>query len=277
VNSWLIKGRPSRNEFEQMLVPGAKGRWVTKRPPSSWLPGDALFLWKGAPGLQVVGVGALLHVFAPDAEGQTWFEVEYASRPFEHPIGIDELRADKVLGGASFLRAGAAGTVFTITEEQAERLAQLIVEKNDGSLDLRAHELLRPLGQRDVALPERGLVIRKEPLEQILRGEKTWEIRSKATNIRGSIALIQKGSGLIVGVCELIAVIPLGTREELAKHADKTGLDAAMVRQVIPYQRPFAWVLSNARRLPRAVPYEHPSGAVIWVKLGAGVLKRVGS
>jgi hypothetical protein len=39
----------------------------------------------------------------------------------------------------------------------------------------------------------------------------------------------------------------------------------------LPYERTFAWVLQNARRLSEPVPYSHPYGAVIWVNLTPAV------
>jgi hypothetical protein len=36
----------------------------------------------------------------------------------------------------------------------------------------------------------RALIVLPEPLSAILRGTKTWEIRSRATRIRGHIALL---------------------------------------------------------------------------------------
>jgi hypothetical protein len=35
-------------------------------------------------------------------------------------------------------------------------------------------------------------------------------------------------------------------------------------------------VLSSVKRLKKAVPYQHPSGAVIWVKLSDDVRRQVG-
>jgi hypothetical protein len=39
------------------------------------------------------------------------------------------------------------------------------------------------------------------------------------------------------------------------------------------YRNTYAWVLKNPRRLKKTVPYKHPSGAVIWVKLD-GIVER---
>ena len=100
----------------------------------------------------------------------------------------------------------------------------------------------------------------------ILDGKKTWEIRGRHTHVRGRIALIQGGSGLIVGTCDLTDVVGPLTLEEFQAKANKAGLtpDEARTR---PYKKTYAWVLTNVSRFKPARPYKHPYGAVIWVKL----------
>ena len=46
-------------------------------------------------------------------------------------------------------------------------------------------------------------------------------------------------------------------------------------RQPLPYATTYAWVVRGARRLSERVPYRHPAGAVIWVRLEMGVLRRL--
>lgn len=111
----------------------------------------------------------------------------------------------------------------------------------------------------------RGLVIKVPHIDRILDGRKIWEIRSSSTNIRGDIALIQSGSGTVVGKARLVDCIPL-TKEMLAENFDKH------LAEAISYKAPHAWVLECAERItPR--PYEHPQGAIIWVKLPEGILE----
>ena len=49
-----------------------------------------------------------------------------------------------------------------------------------------------------------GLIIKKEPLELIFRRTKTFEIRNHVTKKRGRIALIESGTGLIVGEAKIV-------------------------------------------------------------------------
>jgi hypothetical protein len=117
-----------------------------------------------------------------------------------------------------------------------------------------------------------GLLILKEPLAEILVGTKTWEIRGKATARRGRIALIESKSGHVVGTCEVVDVLGPLTLAELRRNAALTGFRPNR----LPYATTYAWVLRDARRLAEPVPYEHPSGAVIWVRLEASVLRQLG-
>ena len=55
-------------------------------------------------------------------------------------------------------------------------------------------------------VPTKGLVIKSPAIDKILLGIKTWEMRSKSTQVRGPIALIKKGSGQIVGIANLVDV-----------------------------------------------------------------------
>jgi hypothetical protein len=80
-------------------------------------------------------------------------------------------------------------------------------------------------------LPERGLLIRSEPIKEILTGRKVWEIRGGATNVRGRIALIRSKSGLIVGTCNVVEVVGPLTLAELRVlcNADGSPLTPKMV------------------------------------------------
>ena len=109
----------------------------------------------------------------------------------------------------------------------------------------------------------RALIIRKPWIDLILSGRKTWEMRSRPTNIRGRIGLIEQGSGFIVGECNLdhcgesITNYNLGWGDHLHLISDRD----LLVKWHVP------WVLSCARRYEKPIPYKHPRGAVTWVKL----------
>jgi hypothetical protein len=116
-----------------------------------------------------------------------------------------------------------------------------------------------------------GLLIRSPYVDWILAGSKTWEIRGSSTAKRGRIALIQSGTGTVIGVADLVGVVGPLTLRELAANARKLGLKEPETSGPLPYRKTFAWVLKDARKLKTPVRYRHPYGCIIWVKLGPGV------
>lgn len=115
----------------------------------------------------------------------------------------------------------------------------------------------------------RALIIKQHWIDLILNDQKTWEMRSRKTNIRGRIGLIQSGSGLVVGEATLencfdtrtmyhdYDELPSYSNEHYHRIKDKSLID----------KYPFAWVFSNPVRYTEPKPYQHPKGAVVWVKL----------
>ncbi len=122
--------------------------------------------------------------------------------------------------------------------------------------------------------PSRGLVIQGEFLEMILSGRKTWEMRSRRTSIRGSIALIRKGSGKIYGVADIVDSLGPLTMEQIEASIDKHAIERSRIDAVLRKYK-HAWVLANVRRLRQPVEYGHRSGAVIFVKLDASTREAV--
>ena len=107
----------------------------------------------------------------------------------------------------------------------------------------------------------KGLIVEEPWLELILSGKKTWEMRKRPWRHRGEIALIRKGSLHVYGVATLVACRGPLTLEELAaserfhrNHKDNQMNSAANGYSV-------AWVLENARRLPKPIPYHHKNGS----------------
>jgi hypothetical protein len=119
----------------------------------------------------------------------------------------------------------------------------------------------------------RGLIIKQEFLDLILCGRKDWELRGSPTNVAGAIALIQAGSGTIVGRADLDSVFGPLSLGDLKANASHLGCRPAEVSKYYP--KTYAWVLKNAKRLKRPIPYRHPQGAVIWVKLNRAVATKL--
>lgn len=75
----------------------------------------------------------------------------------------------------------------------------------------------------------------------IVDGVKKIEYRTRETNIRGRIGIIQSKSGTVIGTAEIIGC---EWNEEL-EH--------------------FEWKLDNAVRFADPVAYQHKNGAVVWI------------
>lgn len=82
----------------------------------------------------------------------------------------------------------------------------------------------------------KALIVKKPWIDYILDGIKTWEIRGSKTNIRGKIELIQSGSGLVVGCCEIIDCKQLSF-EDYINNKDKHKISDTTC---LPYKYHFA-------------------------------------
>ena len=111
-----------------------------------------------------------------------------------------------------------------------------------------------------------GLIIAQPWIGMILRGEKSWEMRSQKVKRRGAFALIEKGTGTVVGLASLTDVQGPLNFEQLAEHQDLHRVPAN-IYQAAGYKWNYAWVLQDVQALPNPVPYQHKNGAVTWVLL----------
>ena len=176
MSAWIVKGNPTINDLSKMLAPGAHEDWITKKPPRGWSAGDRVFMWKSAPALCVIGLAEIESIGEVDNEGYAHFLLRYLTGPLENPVGIAALRADPIMGSASFLKAGAAGTVFPLTEPQASQLDALVRRANKA--------LAGPSDPNRAEEPKVALSIRQPWAELIMRGIKTIEVRSTVTHKR---------------------------------------------------------------------------------------------
>jgi len=111
---------------------------------------------------------------------------------------------------------------------------------------------------------DRALIVKKPWIDLILSGQKTWEMRSRPTKIRGRIGLIEQGTGLIVGECDLVhSQILALDKLECDTYRCFHGVEDLTLLE----KWRFPWELKNAKQYEKPIPYKHPRGAVIWVKL----------
>lgn len=110
---------------------------------------------------------------------------------------------------------------------------------------------------------KRALIVRKQWIDLILSGEKTWEMRSKPTSNKGWIGLIEAGTGLIVGKAFLVSGHEKPSMDDLICNSDKHRVEDMPLLDKWRY----VWQLEQAERFKVPIPYNHPRGAVIWVRL----------
>ena len=173
---WVVKGDPSRNDFKAMVVKGEQQDWITKKPPKSWKLFDKMLLWASSPVKRLVGLATLSAVSKP-SNGVTTFTLEYVSDCLSDPVGIDDLRADEIVGAASFLKAGPAATVQRVTAQEMARMLELISERNPKAARKAAAWLTEIHGRESVD-SLRVLSIRPAFARAIVMGEKDVENRS---------------------------------------------------------------------------------------------------
>lgn len=114
-----------------------------------------------------------------------------------------------------------------------------------------------------MAIYGRGLIVKRSHLSRMYFNGKTWEMRSSKTNFRGKFHLIESGSGLITGEAELMDCLP---PINSIRAADTTHYHQVDDLSLLDRWR-YPWVLANVKKYDEPIPYTHPQGAVIWVKL----------
>jgi hypothetical protein len=113
----------------------------------------------------------------------------------------------------------------------------------------------------------KALIVREPWIDLILDGQKTWELRTQPTSIRGLIALIRKGSRQIDGVATLVDVLPRLTEEGLSDSFEFHHVYSHRHQEVVEAGWLTPWVLLDAQRFSAPVPFVRPPGAVTWVDL----------
>jgi hypothetical protein len=120
-----------------------------------------------------------------------------------------------------------------------------------------------------------GLIIQAEPLEKILTGRKTWEMRSVHTKKRGRIALIKKGSGRIYGTATILGSLGPFTEVDMVANQDKRGMSTSRMREPQASKWRCAWVLGDVKPLAIRLEYVQKSGSVTFVNLDDAAIARL--
>jgi len=114
----------------------------------------------------------------------------------------------------------------------------------------------------------RAFIVKKKWLDLILDGDKEgfklWEVRGCDTKVRGRVGLIESGTGLIVGNVEITGSSLL-LKEDFDMFRKYHKIPCRY--EELTYKKPHVWYMKNPIRFKEPIPYKHPQGAVIWVKL----------
>src|SRR5688500_3409173 len=99
----------------------------------------------------------------------------------------------------------------------------------------------------------KALIVREPWLSLVLRGEKTWEMRSTELRYRGPIGLIRQGTGQVVGAASVAGCLPPLSLGELAGTFEKHRIPPG--EQAAAFERGWRvpWVLEKAQALARPV------------------------
>jgi hypothetical protein len=122
----------------------------------------------------------------------------------------------------------------------------------------------------------RGLIIRPEPLDNILTGRKVWEMRSRSIEIRGTIALVKKGSKAVFGVADIVDSRGPLTHAEMVENQPRHLIPPSRLGHPDVAKYRHAWVLGNVRCLKAPIPYIH-TGGVQFVTLDDLAVNRLAS
>src|ERR1035437_1994443 len=125
----------------------------------------------------------------------------------------------------------------------------------------------------------KATIIREPWISLILRGEKTWEMRSQPAAHRGLIGLIRKGSGHVVAAAQLVNSLPPLNVESYTDTEPFHRVPRSEQAAVIKAGWVYPWVLAGVQPLNPSVPYVH-RGGVTWVNLAnevaASILDQIG-
>jgi hypothetical protein len=138
---WLVKGNkkyPTHLDQrygdlkETLEQPVAEGTWATKRRiPEEFSQGDGVFYWSSAPDCYVIGLGEVLNPDLGNDGTYNRFLLSFLTDSLGKTVSIDDLRESlprRPDGDvATFLKAAAAQTIYSMTREQAVFLAAAIL------------------------------------------------------------------------------------------------------------------------------------------------------
>jgi predicted RNA-binding protein with PUA-like domain len=133
---YLVKSEPSKYSFDQLVADGHAvwdgiRSFEARNNLRAMKKGDELLFYHSTEGKAVVGIARVTREAYPDptAEGEDWSVVDIAPvRALARPIGLDELRAHKVLAKMIMLRKPRL-SVVPVSGEEFDAVLELAKKK----------------------------------------------------------------------------------------------------------------------------------------------------
>lgn len=110
-----------------------------------------------------------------------------------------------------------------------------------------------------------GLIVKPKWGMMIVEGIKTLEIRGHNTSKRERIYILGSGTKQVLGEATICNSFPL-TEELWEKLKDKHCVRISWNELRQRYKTPYAWEMKEHEAYEEKIHYEHPQGAVIWIK-----------
>ena len=111
-----------------------------------------------------------------------------------------------------------------------------------------------------------GLIIKKKWLALIISGKKTIEIRGSDTKKQNeTIYLLESGTHRVVATAVISSTYHISC-SDWSEEREKHCVDISYADLKKRYKTPYAWVLTDVEPIEDIWFYDHPQGAVIWVK-----------
>lgn len=119
----------------------------------------------------------------------------------------------------------------------------------------------------DTDIPTRALIVRPPYADLIVRGEKTWEMRTRPCKLRGPIAIAEGGNKRIIGVAVLTGSGEPIDADRMKDSLELHRIEPELQRDAISGGWRYPWILSDAIAFETPIPFVSRDGAVIWAKL----------
>ena len=113
-------------------------------------------------------------------------------------------------------------------------------------------------------VPDSILVIRDPYASMVVKGIKIWEIRAQPCRMRKRVCI--GCGGKIIGEATIVDCRPMtGAMYKQVNMHRVQNFD--MIQSWKEGTQLWAWVFTNPRKYTTAIPYDHPRGAINWVKI----------